>query len=188
MEKKLSIEEVREIVTEKYSPKNILQKWDPGYKYKEYEEIKNSDYKRREQTLGLKIGINKTGPITILTISATFLFTFPFFNPARETSSFLAIIYCISFGLIIFSIYNIFFNQKIILTTNSKSFTFKKQTIFWDSIVTTGILIVYGGDGPSSHYAVLGLSTGEIVKLDIGKSDIGPTDLIRMIHLNRTAE
>ncbi len=188
MEKKLSIEEVREIVSEKYSPKNILQRWDPPYVYKEYLEITNSDYKRQEQTLGLKIGINKAGPIIILTASSTFLFTFPFFNPAKETSSFLAIIYCISFGLIMLSIYNIFFNYKIILTTNSKSFTFKKQTIFWDSIVTTGILRVRGGDGPSTHYVVLGLSDGEIVKLDVGISDIGPTDLIRMIHLNRTAK
>jgi len=184
MERRLSIEEVREIIAEEYSPKYLLNKWQPSRTYKEYEEIKNSDYKRQEQTIGLKIGIDKTGPITILTLSATFLFTFPFFNPAKETSTFLAIIYCISFGLIIRSVYNIFFNYKIILTTNSESFTFKNQTVFWDTILTTGIVTLHGN--PSHRYVVLGLSNGEIVKIQTEKSSIGEQDLIRIIHLNRT--
>jgi len=186
MKKKLSIEEIREIIAKEYPPKNTLQKWFPSVTYKEYEEIKSSDYKTKNQTKNLKIGIDKTGPIVMLIISATFLFTFPFFNHGKETSFFLVLLYCISFGLIAFAIYNIYFNSKIIFTTNSISFTFKDKTILWDEIVTTGIVIVHGS--PSHQYVVLGLSTGEIVKLDVGKSDIGPTDLIRMIHLNRTAE
>jgi hypothetical protein len=186
MKKKLSIEEVREIIAEKYSPKNILQKWSPSVTYKEYLEIKSSDYKTKDQTKNLRIGVDKTRPIVILIISATFLFIFPFINYGNEKSGFLILLCCISFGLIVLSIYTIYFNSKIIFTTNSTSFTFKDQTIIWDDIVTTGIEIVHGG--PSHQYLVLGLSNGEIVKLDVGKSDIGPTDLIRMIHLNRTVE
>ena len=182
MEKNLSIQDIREIISEKYSSKNFIQKSFPTVSYKEYEEIKNSNYKTQAQTIGLKIGKDKTGPIIILTISAFFLFTFPYFNPTKETTSFLMIIYCICFGLIILSIYNIFFNHKVILTTNSNSFTFGKQTVFWDKILTTGILTLHGK--PSHRVVVLGLSNGDIVKINVESSQISTDDLIRIIHLN----
>jgi hypothetical protein len=186
MGKHYSIEEIRALIKEKYAPQTNWQKKYPRHTYKEYEALKSPDYPTLAQTQGLKIGVNKMGPIVALTACIFYLVTFPFLNPEKETSTFIALTYILSAGACVWSLYILFFSTKVVFSTDSISFTFENETYLWDDIVTTGILRVHGKN--STYYVILGMRTGGIVKLPIEKAAIGPEALISIIHLNRHAQ
>lgn len=183
MGKHYSIQEIRALIEEEYAPKTYWRKKFPRQTYKEYEALKSPDYPTVTHTHGLKIGVNKMGPIVALTACIFYLVTFPILNQAEKTSTFIGITYLLSAGVIVWSLYILFFSSKIVFSTDTNSFTFENKTYFWDDIVTTGILRVHGKN--STYYVILGMVSGEIVKLSIEKAAIGPEALISIIHLNR---
>ena len=184
MKQKLTKIEVQEIVNEKYAHKNFISKNFGHSTYKEFENIENSTYRKKEQTNNLKIYVSKTPYIILITISSFFLLSFPYLNKEDPTTLFLKIIYLISFFLIVYSLYKILSDRKLYIQVLPNSFVFKGREIKWNEIITTGKLIIHGK--PSHEFLILGLDSGEILKIDIDKSEIYTEDFIKIIHLNKT--
>ncbi|MBF04389.1 MAG: hypothetical protein CMP76_13970 [Flavobacterium sp.] len=183
MKEKLSKIEVQKIVGEKYNREDFLSRNFGSFSYKEYEKIEKSKYRNKEQTANLKIYISKTPYIILITITTFFLLTFPYFNKDNPTTLFFKIVYSISFILIIISLYKILLNRKLYIQVFPNSFIFNKREILWSEILVTGKLIVHGK--PSYEFLILGLDSGEILKIDINKSEIYTEDFIKIIHLNK---
>lgn len=177
--------EIRKRINDRYPNKSFFEHTISSYSYKEYNEIAYSKYSTRKQTFGLRIYKNSNSSIILLTISVFFLFTFPFMNKGENYQNFISILYFLSFGAIIYSIYSIFFKKKeIFLETNDKSFIINsKREIGWNEVLVTGILTVRGK--PSFDYVILGLSSNEILKIDTNGTDISPIDFIKIIQLNK---
>jgi hypothetical protein len=184
MKKKLTKIEVQEIVNRKYARNDFINRhFGSSPSYTEYENINNTKYKKKEQTDNLKIYLSKTPYIALITLACTFLITFPYFNRNNSTSLFIKILYAISFILIVFSLFKIISNRKLYIQVLSNSFIINRREILWDEIMTTGILTVHGR--PSFDFLILGLDSGEILKIDINKSEIYTQDFIKIIHLNK---
>lgn len=184
MNQKLTKIEVQEIVNDKYANKNFISRNFGSSTYKEFESIENSTYRKKEQTNNLKIYVSKTPYILLITITSFYLLTFPYLNKENPTPQFLKITYLISFILIIFSLYKILSNRKLYIEVLPNSFVFKGREIKWNEIMTTGKLIVHGK--ASHEFLILGLDSGEILQIDIEKSEIYTEDFIKIIHLNKT--
>lgn len=183
MVKKLTKIEVQEIINRKYVHEGFINRHFGSTTYKEYEKIENSKYRKKEQTNNLKIYLSKTPFIVLFTIPTLFLLTFPYFNKDNPSTLFLKIVYSISFILIIISLYKILSNRKLYIQVFPNSFIFNKREILWSEILVTGKLIVHGN--PSYEFLILGLDSGEILKIDINKSEINTQDFIKIIHLNK---
>jgi len=184
MGSKLTKIEVQEIVKNKYVREDFLNRNFGSSTYKEYDKIENSKYRTKEQTNKLKIYLSKTPYIILFTIATFFLLSFPYLNKDSTTSHLLKIVYVISFLLIVFSLYKILSNRKLYIQVLPNSFIFKRREVFWNEIMTTGELIVHGK--PSHKFVILGLDSGEIMQIDIDKSEIYTEDFIKIIHLNQT--
>ena len=184
MKKKLTKIEVQEIVNRKYVREDFINRHFGSSTYTEYENINNTKYKKKEQTDNLKIYLSKTPYIVLITIASTFLFTFPYFNRENSTSLFIKILYAISFILIVFSLYKIISKRELYIQVLHNSFIINRREILWNEIMTTGKLIVHGK--PSHDFLILGLDSGEILQIDIKKSEIYTEDFIKIIHLNKT--
>ena len=184
MKQKLTKIEVQEIVNEKYAHKNFISK-NFGHKtYKEFENIENSTYRKKEDTINLKIYVSKTPYIILITITTFFLVTHPYLNKENPTTLFLKIIYLLCFLLIVYSLYKILIDRKLYIHVLTNSFVFKGREIKWNEIMTTGKLIIHGK--ASQEFLILGLNSGEILQIDVGKSEIYTEDFIKIIHLNKT--
>jgi hypothetical protein len=184
MQQKLTKIEVQEIVNDKYANKNFVSRNFGSSTYKEIESVENSTYRKKEQTNNLKIYVSRTPYIILIVITSFFLLTFPYLNKENPTTLFLKILYLISFLLIVYSLYKILSNRKLYIQVLTNSFVFKGREIKWNEIMTTGKLIIHGK--PSHEFLVLGLDSGEILKIDIDKSEIYTEDFIKIIHLNKT--
>jgi hypothetical protein len=184
MQQKLTKIEVQEIVNDKYANKNFVSRNFGSSTYKEIESVVNSTYRKKEQTDNLKIYVSKTPFIVLITITSFYLLTFPYLNKENPTTQFLKLTYLISFFLIVFSLYKILSNRKLYIQVLPDSFVFKGREIKWNEIVTTGKLIIHGK--ASHEFLILGLDSGEILQIDIEKSEIYTEDLIKIIHLNKT--
>ena len=168
MESKLTKLEVQEIVKKKYVRDDFINR-NFGYTtYKEFNEIVHSKYKSREQTKNLRIYVSRMPYIILITIATFFLLTFPYLNRTNYfTSEPLKNIYIIIFLLIVFSFCKILSNKKLFIQVLQNSFIIEKREIFWNEIITTGKLIVSGDS--SQEFLILGLDTGEILKVDFDK-------------------
>jgi len=184
MQQKLTKIEVQEIVNDKYANKNFVSRNFGSSTYKEIESVENSTYRKKEQTNNLKIYVSRTPYIILIVITSFFLLTFPYLNKENPTTLFLKIIYLVIFLLIVYSLYKILSNRKLYIQVLTNSFVFKGREIKWSEIMTTGKLIIHGK--PSHEFLILGLDSGEILKIDIDKSEIYTEDFIKIIHLNKT--
>ncbi|RZJ66019.1 MAG: hypothetical protein EOO50_11445 [Flavobacterium sp.] len=183
MDKILTKDEVSEIVNKHYARSGILNTLLSDSTYREYTRIDDSRYSRKEQTHGLTIYESKVPFIMLLTLAAFFLFSFPMFNAGNPTPDFVKILYGISALLIVFSLFKIFFVNKIFMQTTASSFRLKEEReIKWSDVLVTGIYVVRGKS--SQDYVILGLNDGEVVKILIEFGSLSARDFIRMIHLN----
>lgn len=183
VESRLTKIEVQEIVKNKFVRKDFLNRHLGSTSYHEYENVENSKFKTKEQTYNIKIYKSKTKYILIITITSFFLLTFPYLNRENSTSFLLKVFYFITFLVIVFCLNKIFSSKKLYIQVLQNSFIFNKREVFWDEIMTIGKLIV--STQVSHNYLILGLNSGEILQIDIDKSEIHTEDFIKIIHLNK---
>lgn len=181
MRKVLTKVEVREIVNKKYVHEGFIHRNFGSSTYKEYEKIENSKFKNKQQTNGLKIYMSKTPFIFLLVIAIFILLCFPYLYIGHYSLFSIKITCYICIFCIAISVYKIF-SKKLYIELFPNSFKLKKREIFWNEILITGILRVHK---PRHEFLILGLNSGEIMQIDIEKSEIYTSDFIQIIHLNR---
>lgn len=175
------VDDIKTEINEKYDPKNFFG----GVIYKEYNEIKKSKYKN--QTIGLKIFKHYLNFIGILTASLFVLITLPvMYKPKLENRNNMMIFYLFLFLLSIYSFFVLFFKRKkIFIETKVNSFIIEnKKEVFWNSIVSTGVLRISNSKGPASIFVLLGTLNDGIIKIRCENVEIEAEDLIKIIHLN----
>lgn len=177
LEKKI----VRHKIQEIYS-NDILS----SYSYEEIENISDSKFIDYKQTIGLKISESNFFPILFLIFSSIFLSKLLYDKKeVINDNHIISFFYLINFCLLIYSLYSIFFKKKkTFLEVKENSFVInEKREIKWTDVLVTGKLI--GGGKFTTYYLILGLSTLEILRIDMNGTKISINDFIKIIHLNQ---
>lgn len=175
------VEEIKTEINDEYDPK----KYFGGVYYTEFNEIKQSKY--RNPKIGLKIYNHYLYFVGVLTICLFILITLPImYKPNLENQKYMIIFYIFLFFLSIYSIFALFFKQKkIFIETYENSFFIENEKeIFWNSIVSTGILVISHGKAPPAISVILGTLNDGIIKIRLEGVEIEAKDLIKVIHLN----
>ena len=188
MKKELQIQKLRQKITEMYPENNSFNRNMGGRYYTEYENIQNSRFSNRKQTVGLVIYRNKKIPILLLTFCLFLPYIFPWLVTEEKYESMITIVCIICLLSIIFLVYIISQPKKIFLKTNEENFILdEKQEFRWDEIETTGILTITE-ESINSRFLVLGMASGEVFEINLEDTDINTYEFIKMIHLNQNIE
>ena len=156
------------------------------FSYKEFEKINDSKFTEYKQTIGLKILESKKFPISFLIFSLIFLSKLIYDKEEIINDNYIiSFFYLINFGIILSSLYSIFFKKKkIFLEVMENSFVInEKKEIKWTDVLVTGKLEI--GGKFTTNYLILGLETLEILKIDMNGAEISINDFIKIIHLNQ---
>lgn len=177
------VEEIKDEIKEKYNKDTLYKKYFGNLSYTEYNFINDSKYKNVNQTKELKILKHKLIYVVILTISLFALFTLPIMYKLKvENQQEMIIIYITLSLMSFYSIFALIFKEKkVFLETNDKSIIIENEEIFWNSIISTGVLTV--SDETSQDFVILGTLDDGIVKLNC-YDFIYAKDIIKIIHLN----
>ncbi|MCL9807029.1 hypothetical protein NAT51_15955 [Flavobacterium amniphilum] len=180
-------EEVREIIHTKYiKPDFFNDIFGARTTYNEYEKIKSSKYRSKEQTHNKNIYRNKHVFIFFLVLAfLVLIYLFGTSDVTKPLSFDAKALFWGDFLAILFFSYQVFFaRKKILIKIKTDSFVLKDGTeIFWNKILITGILITNGKH--KSYFVILGLDNGDVIKINTDESEMTGEDFIRIIHLNQ---
>jgi hypothetical protein len=177
------VKEIKDEISNTYDRSTLLKKVLSNSSYKEYNFIDDSKYKNLNQTKELKLFKNHFLYVSFLTISLFVLFTLPImYKPNVDDKNKMIILYISLFLLSLYSIFVLIFKEKkLFLETNEKSIIIENKEIFWNSIISTGILTV--SDESTQEFILLGTLDDGIIKVNC-YDFIYARDIIKIIHLN----
>ena len=185
MKTDLQNQKLRQKIAEMYFENNSINRNIGRRYYTEYENIQNSTFSNRKQTVGLVIYRNKNFHILLLIICLVLPFILVILVTKEKYQSLIVILSIICPLSIIYLVYAILQPKKIFLKTNEENFTLDEKDEFrWDEIVTTGILAI-NEESINSRFLVLGMASGEVFEINLDFTDIDVDDFIKMIHLNQ---
>lgn len=188
MKKVLQIQKLRQKIAEMYPENNSINRNMGRRYYTEYENIQNSTFSNRKQTVGLIIYRNKKIYIILLIFCLFLPFIFPLLVTEEKYESMVTIVCIICLLSIIYLVYAILQPKEIFLKTNEENFILdEKQEFRWDEIVTTGILTI-PHESINSRFLILGMASGEVFEINLEYTDINANEFIKMIHLNQNIE
>ncbi len=183
MNKEFQIEYLKQQISEKYPSNFITRSIGMSY-FTEHQNMESITYKKREQTIGLVIYRNKKFQILLLAVTAFILFTFPFLIDRTKYQNLIVSICLLCISSIIYSIYSILKPRKIFIKTYEEYFVLDKdRKIRWEDILVTGIWSI-PGRSINSRFAILGMTSGEIIQINPELTDITADDIIKIVHLN----
>lgn len=172
---------VRLKIQEKYT-NDILS----PYSYEEIETISDSKFTDYKQTIGLKISESNFFSILFLILSILFLSKLIYDKEELINHNYIiSFLYFINFCIIVYSLFSIFFKKKkTFLEVKEHSFVINgKRELMWADVLVTGKLV--SGGKLTTYYLILGLSTLEILRIDMNGTNISIDDFIKIIHLNQ---
>ncbi|HKX86085.1 MAG TPA: hypothetical protein VJL37_05400 [Flavobacterium sp.] len=186
----LTKEEVREIINADYVKDSTFDRYvGTPVSFKEYEKVRASKYKNKNQTHNKNIYKIKIGYILLLIFGVFFLiYLFGSSDVNKPLHTDVKIMFWMDFLAIFIALYQIFVApKKIFIKIKTDSFVLKNgREIFWDEILITGILTVHRKH--STHLILLGLDNGDVIKINFDESEMNMEDFLRIIHLNQTKE